>query len=131
MSNDVDLRMKLLRKVVLTGQITSDPTLAEPLINRLLSESLSESQVNAVAKALSVESITGNDVLSQFWLKVESSNSQGSDLWLEAQYQLARISVVQQKSSNAKRRLGVVNTLYANWGSSERKRKADELLKSM
>ncbi len=67
----------------------------------------------------------------RFWLMVIRSNASGSDSWLEASLQLAKISAQQQKHDEARRRLGVVQALYPNWGSADRLRRAAELTRQL
>ena len=67
----------------------------------------------------------------RFWLMISESNASGSDSWLEASLQLAKISILQQKRGEARRRLGLVQALYPKWGSADRLRRAAELTRQL
>lgn len=62
-----------------------------------------------------------------FWRQVLATSAQGTDSWLEASLRLAGFSAAIGETAAARRHIGVVETLYPNWGSEERQRRAKKL----
>lgn len=110
--------------------LTNDNWLLDQWVESLLSQQLSRNQTIQVATELSAgaSGSKSSQSLAHFWQKIAGMNRQGSDLWLESQLQLAEISHESGKVEAARQRVGVVSTLYPDWGSAERKKKADALL---
>ena len=115
-----------------SNALTNDDRLLTDWIETLLGRQLSGSETAEVAQALAGGASIANSspALKQFWINIASSNAQGTDLWLESQLRLAELSLLSGKVDAARRRIGVVETLYPNWGSAERKQQAEALAKS-
>ena len=65
-----------------------------------------------------------SSVARTFWRQIVSAEKQGSDAWLEANLQLARIAIQNGDTRSARRQLGVVGTLYPSWGNEDRRKRA-------
>ncbi|MCR9197995.1 MAG: hypothetical protein NXI04_05095 [Planctomycetaceae bacterium] len=101
-------------------------------VDRLLSGRLSAEQTFQVASVLGASPTSGNgQTVAAFWKQVLTTQAKGSDLWLTAQLKLADADVQNGNFAEAARRLGVVSTLYPDWGSPERKTEAARLRMSL
>ncbi len=127
--------LDLLRLTGATRRLTSDDRLHRELQNRILSASLTETQVRTVAELLMKSAAGNSDVpsgeLREFWRSVRDGQTPGSALWLEAGLQLAGIRMQQGQAAAAARDLDVLSVLYPDWGSAERRWRAEQLRKQV
>jgi tetratricopeptide (TPR) repeat protein len=123
----------VLPVVITATQLTGDHKLHDEILQAITEQSFDNSILLNIADTLVLadgatertEAI--NPGVRRFWLNINESNPPGSDSWLEASLQLAKISALEQKPDEAIRRLGVVQALYPGWGSAARKQRAVEL----
>ncbi|APZ96847.1 hypothetical protein [Fuerstiella marisgermanici] len=110
------------------------------LLERVTAMSLNGEQLSSVAQAVaSVEqpakqspaANSSSAAIQEFWQQVLQNGTQGTDSWLEASLQLAQIAANNGDGQQATRRIGVVETLYPDWGTPARKARAAELLKRL
>ncbi|MDG2130268.1 MAG: hypothetical protein P8K08_19875 [Fuerstiella sp.] len=118
--------------VVCTNRLTGQQQLQNQILQDDSIQTLDNSVLISIAELLAEEGTKQSTAsfspgVRRFWLMIVESSSSGSDVWLEASYQLARTSAQQQKPGEARRRLGVVQALYPDWGSVDRLRRAQEL----
>ena len=74
---------------------------------------------------------TGTSVQQTFWRSLISSRPQGSEIWLEASLQSAKLLAASGHQQQAKKQLGVITTIYPDWGNEARKQRADNLIRSL
>ena len=126
--------LTFLPSVAVAASVTGDNELLNQLLSYVLSERLSDHQIELLANAignLDSTSVSPQDatVARTVWTQVLARSKQGSNPWLEASLQLARLNAAEMKQDEAKRILNVVEVLYPDWGSSERKHEASNLRK--
>ena len=131
---DIDLWLRLLPNVVRTATVTGNPALQSRVVHELVSSNLTEQQLDQVAMVMSTASRSagGNDgksaaSLKEFWHHIIRNNKQGSEFWLEASLRLAEIAAAVDDRPEARRQLGVVTTLYPDWGNDARRVRAEAL----
>lgn len=121
----------LIRQLPLAQKFSNVSQRAELMadwVDQLLNRPLSTEQMLKVAGVLGSSAATGDDeTLVQFWKRVLTTQTKGSDLWLTAQLKLANADVQRGNFPEAARRLGVVSTLYPDWGNPQRKAEAAKL----
>ncbi len=110
------------------------------LLERVTAMSLNGEQLSSLAQAVasvkqsakqSPAADSSSAAIQNFWQQVLQNGAQGTDSWLEASLQLAQIAASNGDGQQAARRLGVVETLYPDWGTPARKARAAELLKRL
>ena len=104
-------------------------TRSDVLVNQLLKVILSQKDRHLIAVAEVMKRYLprqGEQSASarSFWRQIVKSEKQGSDGWLEANLQLARIAIRNGETESARRQLGVVGTLYPSWGNADRRKRA-------
>lgn len=129
---DLSMLIQHLGKVRKTSELIEDTGLLDSWMKRLLSHKLSQQQVAGVATVLSQPGARSEGGASagliRFWNQVADSNAAGSDLWLESQFRLAQMSILNGNQAAARKRLAVVSAIYPDWGSSDRKTQVEALL---
>jgi hypothetical protein len=127
----------VLPVVVAATKLTGQHQLQDEILKTVMERSFDNAILLRIADTL-VRADGAKDPVAEtspgvrkFWLMIIESNVAGSDPWLEASLQLATISTRQQKRDEARRRLGVVEALYPNWGSVDRLRRAAELMRQL
>lgn len=128
---------RLLSPLPVVQQLTHvarRPSLASQWMDVLLQQPLTTDQMMQVASVLSAEvgqqktnRAAKNKTLERFWRKVLSAQKEGSRLWLTAHLRLASQEIQSDRTQAAARRLGVVDTLYPDWGDESLKKEADRL----
>ena len=125
--------VELLRLATRISQLTGRSDVQSELLERLTSRKLKPDETKDIAAILQQgkgQSAVGN-THKEFWAKVVENNPDGSDLWLEATVQLAELAAASGQKKSAKRRLGVTNTLYPDWGNEKRRQRALGLLREL
>ena len=100
-------------------------------VESLLQRQLTAAQTLQVAGLLGSSVADDSQLVDEFWKRVVSTQSKGSDLWLTAQLRLAESEIRGGKQDAAAKRLGVVSTLYPEWGNPQRRTKARQLQDSL
>ncbi|HIE97939.1 MAG TPA: hypothetical protein EYG03_21025 [Planctomycetes bacterium] len=127
----------VLPAVVSASNITGQHEVQDEILAAVTERAFDNSILIRIADMLSTADIGQQRTtaispgVQRFWLKIIASNPSGSDSWLEASFQLAKISALQDQHDAARRRLGVVQALYPDWGSAARKHRATELRKQL
>ncbi|HAD60044.1 MAG TPA: hypothetical protein DCG12_12430, partial [Planctomycetaceae bacterium] len=123
-----DLTMKLseiLGHAVDAAHLTRSDVLVNQILNAILGQK--EHDLVAVADVMKryvPRKGEKSSVARTFWRQIISAEKQGSDAWLEANLQLARIAIQNGDTRSARRQLGVVGTLYPSWGNEDRRKRA-------
>lgn len=128
--------LTLLPAALRSAAVTENADPVDSLLDRGLSVSLSDDEMQTISLMLanaSVQSAASGASGGQkkFWRKVLSLKPQGSGMWLEASLQLAKMDAASGRISQARRRLGVVETLYPEWGAPDRKQRAAALSRDL
>ncbi len=127
----------VLPPVVSASNLTGQYELQDEILAAVTEHTFDNSILISIADTLTTAGVAqqrttaSSPGVRRFWLKVMEANPPGSDSWLEASFQLAKISALHDQPAAAKRRLGVVQALYPEWGSAARKRSAAELTKQL
>lgn len=132
----------LLSIALRAAGVTGDFAVVDQLLTLALQQDLSDGQLTQISEMLTAASDTvnsvshtpagkKNDSQTKFWHKVLSSQVQGSQPWLEASLQLAVIAAKSGEVAKARKQLGIVETLYPNWGADERLERANKLLRRL
>ncbi|MBL8818829.1 MAG: hypothetical protein JNL58_22560 [Planctomyces sp.] len=127
--------VQLFEQQSLAGGRTGKNSARDRLLSVILSQSLDPDDMQKIAvliaaggsTEMSVGTNAGGAATEQFWQTILKKSPQGSDPWLEASLQVAAMAVERGKDADARRILGVVNTLYPAWGNESRKAKAQAL----
>ena len=116
--------------------VAGQPEIFEQRLNELLAASLSDEQLSRIAAIVSVSAVsTGNapdpGQSRRFWQSVHKRSKAGDDAWFEASLQIALQAQNAGDRKEAKRILGVVSVLHPDWGTPERRVRAEELQKQL
>lgn len=139
---EISDQMWLLSAASVAGNTTGDERNTDQLLDRLLAERLTEEQLKEIVDTLSLgidnfAPVAGAPVQhrhqagGRFWRKLLAEKPQGSDMWLEASLQLAMLVARSGDLDAARKQIGIVQTIYPDWGSAGRKNRADEFLKRL
>ncbi|MEO2017686.1 MAG: hypothetical protein ABGZ53_25305 [Fuerstiella sp.] len=127
----------VLPAVVSASNLTGQYELQDEILVAVTEQAFDNSILISIADTLTTAGVAkqrttaSSSGVRRFWQKVMATNPSGSNSWLEASFQLAKISALHDQPAAARRRLGVVQALYPEWGSAARKRRAAELTKQL
>lgn len=127
--------VRLFEQQSLAGQRTGKHSARDRLLSVILTQALTPEDMQKIAVLIaangsidvSAGANSGGAATEQFWQTILKKSPQGSDSWLEASLQVATIATERGKTADARRILGVVDTLYPAWGNEDRKAKAQAL----
>lgn len=132
-SSDTETLIRQLPLVQKFTSVAQQPELHSRWIGTLLQRPLTDAQTMQVASVLASAAPAGpqqqqpSDAQQRFWTQVLAAQPQGSDLWLTSQLRLAEFEIQAKRLDAARRRVGVVDTLYPDWGHPNRKQEAERL----
>ena len=142
--HDTELRLQRqwLEIAAHNASLTGNADVRNRILQQLAGKQLSDDELMSVAETMTQISLTPassratqtpevNAVQTAFWQKVLSNSAQGSETWLEASLQLAGFAALKGDIATATRQLGVVQTLYPDWGSPERRARAQKLVSKL
>ncbi len=122
------------------ARLSGDTEVLDRLLNQATTMSITEQQLSRLAQSLSFSDASNSqaqeDAVSagarkKFWQQVLAARPQGTDTWLEASLQLAELSARSGAIEAARRRLHVVEALYPDWGTPQRKARTQTLYKRL
>ncbi|MEZ6123139.1 MAG: hypothetical protein R3C49_08205 [Planctomycetaceae bacterium] len=127
------LALWLLPRAVRCSAVTQETDLQSQLLDVLLAARLTEDQLNEIAAMLSTShaAAAGRGKTIPFWNQILRRHPAGSNLWLEASLQLAQAAATSGDPDEARRQLTIVQTLYPDWGNTERLSRARRLLQTV
>jgi hypothetical protein len=130
--NVIDARIEELQLLKLLSQAAESRAVLDRRLNELLSMTMTDAQLKEVVTIVVDDTTRGNAASEnsrrEFWRAVQKRTKPGQDAWLEASLQMALNAEADGDRKEATRILGVVSVLHPDWGSPQRKARADELL---
>ena len=122
--------LSLVPVAVRVFRVTLSAALLDTVLDRCVNDELSQEQLMIIAETLRPNAFNRPDairVVTKFWVKVNRSHESGTKQWLESSSQLIELEVQGNNLGSARRRIGVIESLYPDWGSHERKQRMTEL----
>lgn len=129
--------VRMLPVAVRSSALLGDSSLPDQLLGRIMQSSLTDQQLSVIAESLAAAesaqtfgtdgAVSASQVRRKFWLSILGAKPQGSAMWLEASLQLATLAASSGDVAKALQQLGVVETLYPQWGDAERRARAAAL----
>lgn len=126
-------QLERLPILLMASRIADNFERFDALIAELTAKALTDEQLQTLASvlerrsALKSTNTTPSESTETFWQAVLRRSRSGDDQWLEASLQLATIAVQKKKLQDALKVLNVIDALHPDWGTSERKSRADAL----
>ena len=127
--------LEMIELTRLTVRAVGDRSIRNELLEQLLKLDLTPAHAVRIAAVLMESSGFDSEresvAPSAFWNRIHTECKEGTDLWLESCLQLARLQARQGKTEEAVRRLRVTSVIYPEWGSEQRRRRVEQLLRDL
>ncbi|MEJ7593858.1 MAG: hypothetical protein WKF77_20155 [Planctomycetaceae bacterium] len=129
----VDRQLKQLPMILAASKVADNFQRFDAVIGELTATPLSDVQLQTTVSilqrrnAMKTTGTASPDSAETFWQSVLKRSRAGDNQWLEASLQLATIAVQKKDFKDAAKVLNVIDALHPDWGTSERKMRAQAL----
>ena len=129
----VDRQLEQLPMILAASRVADNFQRFDAVIGEITAKPLSDAQLQSTAtilqrrNAMKTTNTASSESTETFWKSVLKRSRAGDGKWLEASLQLATIAVQEKNFQDAAKVLNVIDALHPDWGTSERKTRAQAL----